>query len=517
MKRTIYISFLVIILSIVMTACGKDDAERNVQGDDKKIKINTTVYPLKSFAEQIGGEHVSVESIYPEGTDMHSFEPTQKDIISASKADLFIYTGDDLDPVAKKVAATIKTQDKKLALEDKLDKSQLLTDQHSHEESEEHNHGSEEGHHHHGGYDPHIWLDPKFDQTFAKEIKDELIKKDPNHKKEYEKNYKKLNKELIQIDEKMKDTTKDKKGNAVFISHESMGYLANRYGFVQKGVQNMNAEDPSQKDLTKIVKEINESGTKYILYEDNVSNKVTDTIRKETKAKPLKFYNMESLTKAQQSDKTITFQSLMKKNIKHINMTLNDNIKVNDDSKKNKHEKAISEGYFKDSQVKDRKLSDYNGDWQSIYPYLKDGSLDEVMKHKANEDDSMSEKEYKAYYEKGYETDIENLKINNDTIAFTKDGKKIQGKYKYDGKDILKYEKGNRGVRFTYKLTEGEDKTLPKYVQFSDHNIAPTKSHHFHIFIGNDRGKVLKELDNWPTYYPQDLTKKEIKEEMLAH
>ena len=34
--------------------------------------------------------------------------------------------------------------------------------------------------------------------------------------------------------------------------------LADRYGFVQKGIQNMNAEDPSQK-LTKIVKEIRDS------------------------------------------------------------------------------------------------------------------------------------------------------------------------------------------------------------------------------------------------------------------
>ena len=38
---------------------------------------------------------------------------------------------------------------------------------------------------------------PKMDQTFAKEIKDALIKKDPKHKKEYEKNYKNLTKNLL--------------------------------------------------------------------------------------------------------------------------------------------------------------------------------------------------------------------------------------------------------------------------------------------------------------------------------
>ncbi|MDT3919419.1 zinc ABC transporter substrate-binding protein, partial [Staphylococcus saprophyticus] len=79
--------------------------------------------------------------------------------------------------------------------------------------------------------------------------------------------------------------TENKEGNTIFISHESIGYLAERYDFVQKGVQNMNAEDPSQKSLSNIVKEIKDSGAKYIFYEDNVSNKVTDTIRKETEAK----------------------------------------------------------------------------------------------------------------------------------------------------------------------------------------------------------------------------------------
>ncbi|WP_436861530.1 zinc ABC transporter substrate-binding lipoprotein AdcA [Staphylococcus caeli] len=516
MKRVTYLLLITVALIVVLAGCGNTDKDKSGSNDGKKIKINTTVFPLKSFAEQIGGDHVEVSSIYPAGTDLHSYEPTQKDIINASKSDLFLYTGDNLDPVAKKVAATITQKDKKLSLEDKLDKSQLLTDQHSHE-GEDHEH-SEDEHHHHGGYDPHVWLDPKYNQIFAKAIKDELVKKDPKHKSEYEKNYQKLNDELKKIDQQMKDVTKDKQGNTVFISHESIGYLAERYGFVQKGIQNMNAEDPSQKALTKIVKEIKDSGAKYILYEDNVSNKVTDTIRKETEAKPLKFYNMETLNKQQQQNHKLTYQSLMEQNINNIDKALNDEIKTeNHDKEDSKHDKAISDGYFKDSQVKDRTLADYKGNWKSVYPYLKDGTLDDVMKHKAEEDDSMSEKEYKAYYDKGYKTDINHIKIGNDTITFEKDGKKITGKYIYDGKDILKYEKGNRGVRYTFKLKDSDQEGLPKYVQFSDHNIAPKKSEHFHIFMGNDKKKVLKELDNWPTYYPANLNGKGIKEEMMAH
>ena len=44
----------------------------------------------------------------------------------------------------------------------------------------------------------------------------------------------------------------------------------------------MNAEEPSQKDLTNIVKQIKEDKVKYILAEENVSNKVADTVRRLT-------------------------------------------------------------------------------------------------------------------------------------------------------------------------------------------------------------------------------------------
>ena len=51
---------------------------------------------------------------------------------------------------------------------------------------------------------------------------------------------------------------------------------------------------------------------------------------------------------------------------------------------------------------------------------LKDGTLDDVMKYKAKEDNQMTAKEYKAYYQKGYKTNISNINITEDTITFKK-------------------------------------------------------------------------------------------------
>lgn len=324
MKKRILAFLTIAVVSILLVACGQSGKQSS---SSDKLQVKTTVFPIESFIKQIGGDHVEVESIYPKGTDLHSYEPSQKDILDASKSDLFVYTGDNLDPVAKKVAGAIKEDDKKLSLESHLNKNDLLKDEHDHEHGDEaHDHDADhEEHDHeahsHGMYDPHIWLDPKMNETMVKAIRDELSKKDPSHKAEYKKNADKLLKELDGIDQDMKKATEGHQGDTLYVSHESLGYLAKHYGFKQQGVQNMNAEDPSQKELTNIVKAIKASKTKYILYEENVSNKVTDTIRQETDAQPLKFNNMESVSKSQSED--ATYQSLMKENIKNIEKALN--------------------------------------------------------------------------------------------------------------------------------------------------------------------------------------------------
>lgn len=175
----------------------------------------------------------------------------------------------------------------------------------------------------------------------------------------------------------------------------------------------------------------------------------------------------------------------------------------------------IYAGYFEDSQVKDRALSDYAGDWQSVYPYLKDGALDPVWSHKAEKGTSSIE-EIRAEYEAGYRTDVERIAIDGNEVSFYRNGKPVQARYVYDGKEILTYKKGNRGVRFVFRKTEG-GADAPQFIQFSDHKIAPEKTDHFHIYSGNDRAALLSEVTNWPTYYPSSLNAKQIVSEMKAH
>ncbi len=177
--------------------------------------------------------------------------------------------------------------------------------------------------------------------------------------------------------------------------------------------------------------------------------------------------------------------------------------------------KDVYHGYFEDDQVKAHPLSDWQGQWQSVYPYLVDGTLDPVMAHKA-EGGEKTAAQYRAYYETGYKTDVDRIEIDGDKMTFTREGKPITGQYASDGQEILTYEKGNRGVRFVFKKTGG-DAAAPAFVQFSDHKIAPEKADHYHLYWGDDRAALLKEVTNWPTYYPASLDGKQVVEEMLQH
>lgn len=176
---------------------------------------------------------------------------------------------------------------------------------------------------------------------------------------------------------------------------------------------------------------------------------------------------------------------------------------------------AVSKGYFEDSQVKDRSLTDWEGNWQSLYPYLQDGTLDPVLAHKAEAGDKTAD-EYRAYYEAGYKTDVSKIVIAGDTVTFHRGDKPARAKYVTDGHEILTYKKGNKGVRYIFKKMQGDD-GAPRFIQFSDHGIAPAKAGHFHLYWGDDRSALLKQMDNWPTYYPSALSGDQIVHEMLAH
>ena len=131
--------------------------------------------------------------------------------------------------------------------------------------------------------------------------------------------------------------------------------------------------------------------------------------------------------------------------MKVINLldVLKDTVKTEEAMPGMQAEEGHHHGYsrFADSDVQDRNLSDWDGEWQSVYPYLQEGILDEVMERKAENGNKTAE-EYRAYYETGYKTDVSKITINaeNNTMCFVKNGVEAMAAYQYKGYQIYDYE-----------------------------------------------------------------------------
>ena len=251
MKKKLLLS-LFLIVSLFLTACG--DTETSSNEESKTLSIYTTVYPLQFLAEQIGGEFVNVQSVYPPGANEHTYEPSQKDIINMAESDLFLYIGYNLEGFVKSSQSIFEDEGVTVVA---VGEHALKEHEHADEHSEvknaekEHSHSEEESHdgHNHGDVDPHIWLDPHLMIDMAAVVKEELNTLLPDQTTILEENFKALESKLVDLDEKFATTIENSNKKEIIVSHAAYGYWEDRYGIEQIAVTGLtNSSEPSQKE-----------------------------------------------------------------------------------------------------------------------------------------------------------------------------------------------------------------------------------------------------------------------------
>lgn len=329
------LSVLSVIFLLLLTACGNEKRaeEKNKTRGDDVLSVYTTVYPLQYFTEQIGGESVQVQSIYPPGSDEHTFEPTQKDMMMLADSDLFFYVGLGLEGFVENAEKTMKGEHVKMvAVADSIPKESLGKGHHHDHDHEGENHeghshdhegeGHEEHDHHHSEYDPHVWISPLLSVELATTIKDSLIEALPEKKDVFEQNFESLKTDLLELDKKFKEMASNAPTKTFFVSHAAFGYIANTYGLEQVAVAGLNSQsEPSQKQLTSLVEYAKENDINYVLFEQNVSSKLTDVIRKEIGAESLMLHNIGVLTPDDLKNNE-DYISLMDRNIETLEKAL---------------------------------------------------------------------------------------------------------------------------------------------------------------------------------------------------
>lgn len=509
MKKRMIIGCLGLMAMGILAACGTNQATDASKQKTGKLKIVTTFYPVYEFTKQIVGQEADVTLLVPAGQEPHDYEPSAKDMAEIQSADVFVYHNPNMEGWVTKATKSWK-KDQPRVIEGT--KNMILLPG----SEEEHDHGEEkEGHSHE--LDPHTWLAPSLAMKEVTSIKEQLSNLYPQKSKQFTTNADKFLAQLQALDTEYQTTLGAAKQKNFVTQHAAFGYLALEYGLTQVPISGLSPEqEPSPSRLSELKKYVKENDIQSIYFEKNATDKVAKTLANETNVKLLVLNPLESLTKEQMKAGE-NYLSVMKDNLTALEKTVAIPGKAVNPEEKTATKQTVATGYFEDSAVKDRTLTDYAGDWQSLYPLLQAGSLDSVFDYKAKLAKDKTAAEYKKYYEVGYQTDVDQVVIRDQTMDFVVNGTHHLYTYTYKGFKVLTYPKGNRGVRYLFEATDANAGKY-RYVQFSDHNIAPVKAQHFHIFFGGDSQEALfSELDNWPTYYPSSMSKQEIAQEMVAH
>lgn len=277
-----------------------------------KISVITTLFPIYDFAKTIGGPDADVTFLLPPAVEPHSFEPTPKDMVRISKADLFIYTSHEMEPW---------TEDLKKGLNKNVKIIECSKELNSHnEECKDHmNHEEHDGDHKHIN-DPHIWLNPVNCLTIIDNIANGLIISAPDKKVIFTQRAQKLKDEIKKLDTNISETlSKCNSKTILYAGHFAFGYFAKHYNLSYITTYHGFSPDaePSPKKMGQLINTVKQNSAKVIFYEALTEPRIARTVSKETGAKMLLLHSAANLSR-DEFNKGDTYISIMYKNLENL-------------------------------------------------------------------------------------------------------------------------------------------------------------------------------------------------------
>lgn len=129
-----------------------------------------------------------------------------------------------------------------------------------------------------------IWLDVKNVKKLSEIIKEEIIKKCPEHKEIVENNFNTFSEELLSLNEKMEYIVKESENKTIFIGGAFVyKYLTDGYGIKYISIYDYSNQDesPSLTRLSNYAKILNSYNIKYIIKDEESSSDGIDSVKSE--------------------------------------------------------------------------------------------------------------------------------------------------------------------------------------------------------------------------------------------
>lgn len=284
--------------------------------EDKSV-IVCSIFPQYDFVKNIVGDACEVILLQKNGNDMHSFEPTPRDIVNISKADMFIIVDDVAEGWVENVLGAVDNDDLKVVqlkefchlLENETPDS--IRDDHSHGHSHSHNEGEVCNH----GYDEHMWMSIENAIHTVEGLTELLCERYPDNSECFENNATRYIESLLAL--KGEYEKSDLEGKRFIVADRfPFLYLANELhlDYVAAFPGCSDQTHSSFETLTYIIGEVKENKVGCIFTTEDENNHIAEQVATSTGAEIYKLYSCQSITK-EQLDAGESYLSFMTKNL----------------------------------------------------------------------------------------------------------------------------------------------------------------------------------------------------------
>lgn len=310
MKKTIAILLSVIFVVLSVSSCATQKVS------DKK-SIVVTVFPEYDWVMNIIGdlsEEYEVNLLLKNGSDLHSYQPSTKDMASISSCDLFIYVGGESDFWVEKALENPMNKNRTV-----INLMEILGTMAIEEEGEE---GEEPE------YDEHVWLSLKNAVLFSKHICTELSRIDDKNAKKYLENTANYLSRLTELDEQYSKVVNESSFNTLIVADRfPFAYLCKDYNIQYYAAFDGCSADTEASFETVIflAEKLDESGLNCVLKIESSDDSLPTTIINNSKNKNRKILTLNSIQSVTMKDieSGTTYLSLMQSNLDILRDALN--------------------------------------------------------------------------------------------------------------------------------------------------------------------------------------------------
>jgi len=242
---------------------------------------------LADITRAVAGDRMAVDSLIPNGSDPHSFEPTPRDVTRIAASQLLVVNGAGLESWLEKTLQSagghFQVVEASAGLTPRKMEGHSVDDGHAHE------------------VDPHFWFDPTLTVRYVENIRDGLTALDPQGADTYAANAAAYINQLNALDAWIKEQVSviPVEKRLLVTNHESFGYFADRYGFTVVGAIIPSVDSlaqPTASQFAALIEAVRASGAPAVFLETGTDPRLAEEIARETGLKVVTGLYTHSLT-----------------------------------------------------------------------------------------------------------------------------------------------------------------------------------------------------------------------------